>query len=173
MPISIDTKQVKQQQYSEKKNPMKSFTVPSKTNNKVWIQQYYKLSPPPLDLPPKMMTLKRPPHLFALFPPNPINITNLTRHNTWFPHKKVPLYFMGKTLCLFSNGKSYVGVYAASLFARKCGLNLVNILDFAKRIIWQNRSVGWSIIYDLECCQLISLRAHHWDFMKLFFYLQV
>ena len=32
---SIDTKQVKQQWYSEKRYPIKSFTVPSKTNNKV------------------------------------------------------------------------------------------------------------------------------------------
>ena len=41
LPITIDTKQVKQQKYREKRYPIKSFTVPSKTYNKVSIQQYY------------------------------------------------------------------------------------------------------------------------------------
>ena len=29
--------------------------------------------------------------------------------------------------------ENHVGVYAPSIFARKCGLNLVNILNLAKR----------------------------------------
>ena len=38
LPISVDTKHVKQQEYRERRYPMKSFTVPS---NKVSTQQYY------------------------------------------------------------------------------------------------------------------------------------
>ena len=71
MPILRDTKQVKQQHYWERRYSIKSFLVPSKTYNKVSIQQYYivgtpfsllNLSPSPLWLafPPQMMTLKHP-----------------------------------------------------------------------------------------------------------------
>ena len=59
--------------------------------------------------------------------------------------------------------KNHVAVYAPSIFARKCGLKFVNILNLAKRIPWQNRSLGWGIIQVLECYQFKSLRALHWD----------
>ena len=58
--------------------PIKSFTVPSKTYNKVSMQHYYIVAPPsfpikivpPLPclwraMPLQMVTLKYPPHLFA------------------------------------------------------------------------------------------------------------
>ena len=48
--------------------------------------------------------------------------------------KKVSSYFMGETLCTSSTEK-LCGVYALSIFAKKCGLKLVNILNLAKRTV--------------------------------------
>ena len=89
LPISTDTKQVKQQKYRVKRNPIKPFTLPSNNYNKVSVQQYYivttplpyKNCPPPLwlALSLQIITLKRP-HVFAL--PNHINMTTMTRHHT-------------------------------------------------------------------------------------------
>ena len=39
-----------------------------------------------------------------------------------------------------------VEVNASSIFARKCRLRLVNILNLAKKVVWQNRSVVWHYI---------------------------
>ena len=78
-------------------------------------------------------------------------------------YKKVPpCFFRGRHYAL-APLENYVGVYASSIFARECRVKLVNTLDFAKRTVWQNRSVGWGIIYELEYCHLKPLRALHWD----------
>ena len=58
-----------------------------------------------------------------------------------------------------------VGVYAPSIFAQKCRLKLVNILNLAKTIVWQNRSMGWGITLDLECFHLNNTRALHWNLL--------
>ena len=57
-------------------------------------------------------------------------------------YKKVPPCFGGNMHYALAPLKNHVGVYASSIFARKCGLKLVNILILAKRTVWQNRSVG-------------------------------
>ena len=36
-------------------------------------------------------------------------------------------------------------------------------IEFGKKDSMTNKSVGWGIIYDLECCQLKPLSAHCWD----------
>ena len=41
--------------------------------------------------------------------------------------------------------ENHVGIYAPSIFTRKCTLKLLNILNSAKRIAWKNRSVVWGI----------------------------
>ena len=41
--------------------------------------------------------------------------------------------------------ENHVGVYAPSIFASKHRLKLDNILNLAKSIVCQNRSVGWGI----------------------------
>lgn len=71
-----------------KKYPIKTFTVPSKTLNKVLKKnQYYvvrisiKNCPSHCELPTQMMTLKRLHHLFT--PPSPINVTTITRHHNF------------------------------------------------------------------------------------------
>ena len=89
LPISIGTNQVKQQKYSEKRYPIKSFTVPSKTYNKVLIQQYYIVATPsPFTI--KIATLL----VVCIATPNDdfkespisllINMKNVTRHHTYF-----------------------------------------------------------------------------------------
>ena len=50
------------------------------------------------------------------------------------------------------------GVYS-SIFARKCRIKLAKILNLAKMIVKQNRSVSLCIIYKLECSQLKPLRV--------------
>ena len=77
--------------------------------------------------------------------------------------QKSPSMFFGGRHCALAPMENPAGVYALSIFATKCGLKLVNILNLVKRIVWQNRSVGWGIIWDLECCQLKPLRVLHWD----------
>ena len=37
--------------------------------------------------------------------------------------------------------ENQLGAYAPTIFARKCRIRLVNILNLAKKIVWQNRSV--------------------------------
>ena len=55
--------------------------------------------------------------------------------------KNVPLYFTGgDTMPL--EMEIHVGIYAPSIFARKYGLKLNNILHLEKRIVLENRSVG-------------------------------
>ena len=79
-------------------NPIKSFTVPSNPYNKVSMQHYYIVAPPPfpikivpplpclwLVMQPQMVTLKYPPTSLLLQIPNPRNMTNMTRHHTYFP----------------------------------------------------------------------------------------
>ena len=68
MLISIDTEQVKQQKYRENRYPIKSLTVPSKTYNKVPIQQYYIVgtpNPPPPNPPPTPFLIEIASHLVA------------------------------------------------------------------------------------------------------------
>ena len=80
--------------------------------------------------------------IWKIFPPSVIKII----------YKKVlPCFFGGRHYAL-APLQNHVGVYTPSTFARKCGLKLVNILNLAKRIIWQIWSVGWGIIEDLESC---------------------
>ena len=91
-----------------------------------------------------------------------------------FPQHLTPICnekLLQKSPSMFFGGRHYAlapmenpaRVYALSIFATKCGLKLVNILNLVKRIVWQNRSEGWGIIWDLECCQLKPLRVLHWD----------
>ena len=208
MPISVDTKQVKQQKYREKRYPIKSFTVPS---NKHSTQQYYlyrercssfpiKIAPPSGDL-----HCHPPNHDFKTSstsaPPNLIIMTNMTRNYTYFPpttsppkktlrqsslapfklnspslrmmiwsltpHAEQPLNKFvsqklspichenplekgpsipyGGTLCPCSTGKLCGGICSLNISFRNWRLKLVKILNLAKKIAWQNRSVGWGI----------------------------
>ena len=76
----------------------------------------------------------------------------------WKPLEKCPsiLYEGHYALAPLENN---VGVYAPSKFAQNCGLKLVKILNLAKTIVWQNRSVGWGI-RDLEFCHLNKTLGH-------------
>ena len=66
MLISIDTEQVKQQKFRENRYPIKSLTVPSKTYNKVPIQQYYIVGTPnPPPPPPTPFPIEIASHLVA------------------------------------------------------------------------------------------------------------
>ena len=85
--MSIDTKQVKQQEYREKTYLIKSFAELSKTYNKVSAQQIttilHKYCPPlfPLWLAlPHQMIVSLTSDLFA--PRDPLNMTTMTRHHT-------------------------------------------------------------------------------------------
>ena len=68
-------------------HPIKSFTVPSKTYNKVSVQHYYIAGPSsPLKLsPPPLVPSESIPISLLLQIPNRINMTNMTRHQTQFP----------------------------------------------------------------------------------------
>ena len=61
-------------------------------------------------------------------------------------YKKVPSCFLERDTMPFAPLKNNVGVYALSMFTGKCRLKLVNILNLAKSITWQNKSVGWGIV---------------------------
>ena len=53
-----------------------------------------------------------------------------------------------------------VGVYP-SIFARKGRIKLAKILNLAKRIVRQNRSVSLCIIEELDCFQVKPLMVLH------------
>ena len=89
--------------------------------------------------------------------------------------KKGPSILYGGHYALALLGNR-VGVYTPSMFARKCRLILANTLNLEKKIVWQSRSVVWSIIKDLECCQLKPFRTLHLDLLTYTwssFYFQV
>ena len=64
-----------------------------------------------------------------------------------------------------------VGAYAPSIFTRECRLKFINILNLAKRIIRQTRSVSWGMewlgMWSVKITQGIPWRLNL--FIKLFF----
>ena len=73
--------------------------------------------------------------------------------------KSFPPYFMGKDTAL-APLENLVGVYP-SIFSRKCRIKLAKLLNLAKRIVRQNRSVSLLIIEELDCSHLKSLMVLH------------
>ena len=53
-----------------------------------------------------------------------------------------PYILFGKRHYDLAPLENHVGVYTPSIFARNWGLKLLNILNLAKRVVWQNKSVG-------------------------------
>ena len=84
-------------------------------------------------------------------------------HLLWKVFKKRSVYVLLEDISCSYSTQYNVGVYAPSIFERKRGLKLVDILNLAKRIVWKNRSVGYSIVWNLGYCQLKPLGALHWD----------
>ena len=90
------------------------------------------------------MILSLTPHLEQT--PSKFNQENLSPiYHEKLSEKHPSIIYEGDTMPLLQR-KIVWGCYAPSVFVRKYRLKLANILNLAKKIVWQNRSVGWSII---------------------------
>ena len=84
--------------------------------------------------------IERPPNLFT---PSPKEIVS---YLPWKAFRKRSLHTLWGEHYALAPLKTHVGLYAPSILAKKCKLKPANILNLAKRIVWQNRSRGWGII---------------------------
>ena len=97
--------------------------------------------------------LSRPWHdLIIKFPSTNLPMWNYPRkilspicHEKFLEKGSSVLHWFGRHYAL-APLENHVGVYVPSIFVRNCALKLDDILNLAKRVVWQNMPVGWSII---------------------------
>ena len=103
-----------------------------------------------------MMTRSLIPH--AEQPLNKFSSQNLSPIFHEKPLEKGPSILYGGHYAL-APLENNMRVYVPSIFAQNCTLKLVKILNLAKKIVWQKRSVGWGIT-DMKCCNLNNTLGH-------------